>query len=259
MALIPWCELYNDISERQPQKTIVLACNSPSDQASNIIGFDSGVDAEAGAIIVGWYLQQTVTKQSELEFPFDRVARAQNTMQHPLGRYLYFVHGYWGDDSQFGSMVGYLRDSTDTFELEYDLNDLSYFSYFDWYGATNEILKNLVHYTYSISDFATNFYNELSNLPSGSQVNIIAHSMGGLIVREMLRLHRSDLNNDGINIGNVVTLGTPHLGTWLANPANNWAAIMALIGGYLAAPGHLWPSPVFWSMTPISGFMTTLN
>ncbi|MHA2242878.1 MAG: hypothetical protein ACXACE_14835, partial [Candidatus Thorarchaeota archaeon] len=38
-ALIPWSELYNDISERQPQKTIVLACNSPSDQSSNIVGF----------------------------------------------------------------------------------------------------------------------------------------------------------------------------------------------------------------------------
>ncbi|MHA1961875.1 MAG: esterase/lipase family protein [Candidatus Thorarchaeota archaeon] len=258
-ALVPWSELYNDISERQAQMTIVLACSSPSDQSSNIVGFDSRVDAEAGAIIVGWYIQQTITKQSESVFPFDRVARAQKSMQHPLERYLYFVNGYWGDDDQFDAMVTYLDTETDTFDLEYDVDNIRYFNYFDYYGAVTEALKIIVHNYFSISAYANNFYTHLHSLPPGTQVNIIAHSMGGLIVREMLRLHRTDLNDDEIDIGKVITLGTPNDGTWLADPTNVWSVIASLIGGYLPPAPHLWPSMVFWSMTPETSLIDALN
>ncbi|MHA2081755.1 MAG: DUF7379 domain-containing protein [Candidatus Thorarchaeota archaeon] len=257
-ALIPWSELYNDISERQPQKTIVLACNSPSDQSSNIVGFDSRVDAEAGAIIVGWYIQQTITKQSESVFPFDRVARAQNTMRHPLGRYLYFVHGFWGETDNFLKLWNNLTTRPDFNTLHYYYNDIKEFSYFDYYGAISEAEKDAVHREYTISNFAENLYNELLSLPSGSQVNIIAHSMGGIIVREMLRLYRTDLETSEKSFGKIITLGTPNGGTWLANPDNDWAALYAVIGGYLYT-GHLWPSPVFWSMSPNTALMIQLN
>ncbi|MHA2263681.1 MAG: DUF7379 domain-containing protein [Candidatus Thorarchaeota archaeon] len=257
-ALVPWSELYNDISERQPQKTIVLACNSPSDQSSNIVGFDSRVDAEAGAIIVGWYIQQTISKQSESVFPFDRVARAQSNMRHPLGRYMYFVNGYWGDDNQFSHMIENLDLYTDTFKFDYDIDNVRFFNYFDYYGADTEAEKNSVHQTHTISDFAYALYLEFLSLPRYSQVNIIAHSMGGIIVREMLRLYRTNLENIDRSFGKILTLGTPHGGTWLADPDNNWSEIFSLIGGILLT-GHLWPSPVFWSMEPTNQLMTDLN
>lgn len=41
---------------------------------------------------------------------------------------------------------------------------------------------------------------------------VVAHSMGGLAVRAWLREHRADHRVRG-----VITLGTPHQGTWLAN------------------------------------------
>jgi len=257
-ALIPWIDLYNDISERQPQKTIVLACNSPSDQALNIIGFDGRVDAEAGAIVTGWYIQQAITQQGDTVFPFDRIAQAQKTMKYPLGRYLYFVHGYWGADSQFDQMISYMDDYSNIFALEYDDDNIRYFSYFDYYGATTDTLKNALHYSYPITSFADNLYNELRWLGSGSQVNFVAHSMGGIIVREMLRQHRADLNDDGINIGKVITIGTPNDGTELANPYNPWSWIASILSGAIAG-WDLWPSPVFWSMTPDSGLITALN
>ncbi len=258
-TLIPWSELYSIITERQPLKTVVLACDSPSDPSSNVFGFEGEVDAKAGAIMIGWYLNQVTIPDSEMEFPFDRVAKAQAEMEYPLGRYLYFVHGFWGSNESFDLMRNNFRQH-DLFITDYDeeAGNVRYFSYFDYYNASTEYDKNVVHWLHSVSDFAINFYNELSNLPTGSQVNIIGHSLGGIITREMLRLHRTELDTAGISIGKVITLGTPHLGTNLATIHNGWDVILALIGGYLFT-GHLWPSPVFWSVAPLSALMVSLN
>ncbi len=256
-SLRPWSELYRATTERQPRKTIVLACYSPSDPSSEVFGFAGRVDAEAGALVVGWYLKQLTTLDKEVAFPFDRVACAQKGMLHPLGRYLYFIHGYWGFDDQFNRMYDDFEDRL-LFKTDYDRNNVRFFDYFEAYGATTESEKNAVHWGCSISNLADNLFEELRNLPSGSQVNIIGHSMGGLIAREMLRLHRAQLDSDGVSIGRVLTLGTPNCGTYLANPLNNWALILSLIGGLLNG-GALWPSPVFWSMMPGSCFLTALN
>ncbi|MHA1638336.1 MAG: DUF7379 domain-containing protein [Candidatus Thorarchaeota archaeon] len=256
--IIPWPEMYDALAERQPQKTIVLACDSPSDPDSNLFGFGERIDAEAGAIIASWLINQEFTERDDMTFPFERVSKAQYAMQNPLGRYLYFVHGYWGADSEYDNMMEDLEDR-DIFEKDYKRENVKFFSYFEFYAATEEGEKNFVHNMYSVSSFATNFYNEILTLPTGSQVNIIAHSMGGIIVREMLRLYRTDLDTAGMNIGKIITLGTPHQGSRLANPDNNWAAIVAIIGGYLTSPGHLWPSSVFHSLQPASTLMILLN
>jgi hypothetical protein len=74
----------------------------------------------------------------------------------------------------------------------------------------------------------------------------------------MLRLHRTELDTAGIDVGKVITLGTPHQGTELADPANPWAVLVSIIGG-LINNATLWPSPVFWSIAPWSPFLCTLN
>ena len=256
-SFITWSDLYDRVKQQQPQETVVLACNSPSEPSSNIIGFDDRVDAEAGGIMVGWYLKQVAMPDNEIDFPFDRVAKAQKKMQHPLGRYLYFVHGYWGMDSALYDMQDNLEGRI-SFKTEYDVNNIKFFDYYEAFGATTDLEKDLVHWAFSISVFAFNLYAELNSLPNDSQVNIIAHSMGGLIVREMLRLYRTDLEIGGINIGKIITIGTPHYGTNLAGYQLPWAPILALIGG-LIVRGDLWPSPVFWEMDPLSSFLSTLN
>jgi pimeloyl-ACP methyl ester carboxylesterase len=254
-SLRPWSELYRAIAERQPRKTIVIACYSPSDPSSEVFGFAGRVDAEAGALVVGWYLRQLTLPGKEVAFPLDRVACAQKGMLHPLGRYLYFIHGYWGLDAQFTNMWS---DFSGHGLFKTDYESPRFFDYFEAYGATTQSEKDAIHWGCSISSFAYNLYDELRNLPSGSQVNIIGHSMGGLIAREMLRLYRTQLDSAGVSIGKVVTLGTPNYGTYLASPSNNWAFILSLIGGLLYS-GTLWPSPVFWSMAPASCLFWALN
>ncbi|MBD3157954.1 MAG: hypothetical protein GF309_04125 [Candidatus Lokiarchaeota archaeon] len=254
-GLILWSMIYDAIAARQPQKAVILACHSPSDPSSNIFGFDGNVDAEAGAILIGWYLKRLVRSNSDLMFPFNRVSQAQQTMLHPLGRYLYFVHGYWGDDLDFLDMR-YDFSGRD-YEL-IDYTDIRDFSYFEHYNPADEDAKNHIHWNYTLSDFADNFAGELLDLSSGSQVNIIAHSMGGVIVREMLALHRTELDTANIDIGKVIMLGTPNLGTSLADPTIIWADILSLLGGFLTH-GSLWPSPVYWSMTPWSPLILGLN
>jgi pimeloyl-ACP methyl ester carboxylesterase len=238
--VVPWPELYGLIVEHRPQRTIILACYSPSDPSLGVFGFNGRVDAEAGALVVSWFISQTLNPKADSFFPLDRVASAQANMLHPLGRYLYFVHGYWGTDADFELLYDYFRFEQNLFETDYDVDNVRYFDYFEYYSADSLLEMDAVHWAHSTSEFADNLFNELLGLPSDSQVTIIAHSMGGLITREMLRLHRDNLDSAGISLGKVITLGTPQTGTWLANPANNWAFILSTIGG-LIINGELWP------------------
>ena len=73
----------------------------------------------------------------------------------------------------------------------------------------------------------------------------------------MLALNRATLENAGIDIGTVITLGTPHHGTYLADADNIAAAIYVL--GSVFATAQLWPSPVFYSMHPDSCLISDLN
>ncbi len=121
------------------------------------------------------------------------------------------------------------------------------------------MLIDALHQITSVSEYANNFADELLNLPAGSHVSIVAHSLGGIITRELLGLHREDLDAAGVLIDKVITLGTPNLGTWIANQAHPWAVILTLIGGIIGSYGQYWPSPVFYSVNPLSLLIYNLN
>ncbi len=55
----------------------------------------------------------------------------------------------------------------------------------------------------------------VNDLPPDAKIDVVAHSMGGVIARLACEDPRA-----AARIGNLVTLGTPHAGTWLAR----WAA-----------------------------------
>ena len=65
------------------------------------------------------------------------------------------------------------------------------------------------------------------------EVNLICHSMGGLAAREYLRLAGSD------SVDKLITIGTPHLGTGLANKAKTVTNIQRGIW-WIPAYGWLW-------------------
>ena len=130
-----------------------------------------------------------------------------------VGSHVYFVHGYNGNDSQFYDLIDYL-EVTDFFNQDPDRNIKSlFFNYYEKYynlGMTKAEIHNIDG---GISTYAEDFYNQLCQIHENAEINIVAHSLGGLIVREMLRNHRYDLELLGITVLRVITLGTPHFGT----------------------------------------------
>jgi hypothetical protein len=82
----------------------------------------------------------------------------------------------------------------------YDLNDRTFQSY-------GKVLVRLIDFIRGLASGGTGFDRETP------KVNIIAHSMGGLIVREAIqRSYPQSQRTAGDCINKVVTLGTPHRG-----------------------------------------------
>ena len=132
-----------------------------------------------------------------------------------VGSHIYFVHGYNGNDSQFNDMIDQLN-KTNFFDRKpaEKLNPL-FFNYYEKYhklGMTKTEIHNIEG---GISSYARDFCTQLCDTHETAEIDIIAHSLGGLIVREMLRNHRRELEHAGITVLRVITLGTPHFGTEL--------------------------------------------
>ncbi|MHA2248500.1 MAG: esterase/lipase family protein, partial [Candidatus Hodarchaeales archaeon] len=134
------------------------------------------------------------------------------------GSNVYFVHGYNGNDSQFQDMIDYLY-STDFFERNLNKNITPlFFNYYQKYYAQKMTKVEIHNVEGGISAYAKDFYEQLcSSHTIPTQIDIVAHSIGGLITREMLRTYKAELEDLGIRVTRVVTLGTPHLGTEIPN------------------------------------------
>ena len=81
--------------------------------------------------------------------------------------------------------------------------DVFYFVY-DW-------TKDIVHTSGKLNNFIELITNQIKDADntSSSKVNVIAHSMGGLVTKAMI--HENGLNNEKIN--KLIFVGTPHLGS----------------------------------------------
>ena len=71
--------------------------------------------------------------------------------------------------------------------------------------------------------------NYLSKYVEGETVHLVAHSLGGLVVRRLL----SDFPAQ--RPGRVVTLGTPHQGSYVAHRASRNGLLRRLLGSSLSA------------------------
>ncbi|MDR1611983.1 MAG: alpha/beta hydrolase [Planctomycetota bacterium] len=73
------------------------------------------------------------------------------------------------------------------------------------------------------------------------RIHLVGHSMGGLIARRLVHLHQPR------NLGRMVTLGTPHRGSPLADRLHDWKAFQWLFGpaGQDLVTGREldWPAP----------------
>ncbi|MGY5875997.1 MAG: hypothetical protein RTU30_09640 [Candidatus Thorarchaeota archaeon] len=246
-GIIPWNELYDEIAALNTERSIVLACDSPSDIESGIYGFVGQIDAEAGAILAAWQVRQVIDKHPMDGIQGQRVLESQVRMLHPLGKYVYFVNGYFGDDREYADMIE--KIGLDLLSI-YD--GFRFFDYSDDYlTLTNDEIHSL-----EISDYAKNFADKiLQNHTSGDRIDIVAHSLGGIITREMLRLRRTVLQTFDIDIEKVITLGTPHYGSYSSDEFT--ASMMDFFQELFGSEG--WYSPVFLQLYPTSSFMQTLN
>ena len=163
---------------------------------------------------------------------------------------LYFVHGYASDNQIFNDMIQYLNQTN--FFYQYTTSQPYFFDYFEKYNKSGYSRFETHFITDGISAYATDFFQSIqSNHNSLTRVDIIAHSLGGIIVREMLRLFHSQLMKNKIIINRVITLGTPHLGSKLANhPLKDTVELFA---------GDEWDTPIIDSLIPNSDFIRQLN
>ncbi len=246
-GVISWSNLYDSIAEHNPKRAVILACNSPTDRARSIFGFSGQIDAEAGALLALWHISNVLDSQIEIDIPLDRIADAQMNMEYPLGSYVYFVHGYHGENSEFSNMIGTLRDD---YDLDNNYDGYMFFDYLADYSSYTQA------HGASIEEFADNFRDYLiSNHPAGTQIDIVAHSMGGLITRQMLMADRQGLESNGIEVKRVITLATPHQGTNVAEPGLG-VLFARFLDIFYDKP---WISNVFSQMGPSDDFITTLN
>ena len=244
--VIPWTKVNELLIERKSQISILLACDSPSNVDAAIYGFSGMIDAEAGALLAAWQVKRSIYPYSE-NILSSKIVDAQQIMNHPLESYVYFIHGYHGNNSQFLNLVDQLG-IWGTFD-GYD--DYFFYSYFDDYSSVN------VAHAASIEEYAINLRNHLLYEHSeGTQIDIVAHSMGGLIVRQMLMTERQTLESYGVEVGRVITLGTPHLGTKIAEEGLGGLITNILDLFYNNKP---WMTEVYLQMGTDSEFIDTLN
>lgn len=251
-STIPWILVQDRLEKLFPRLIIFLTCDSPSIPESRIFGFTGKIDAQAGAVLSAWKILHTLSLDSQYKVPQDAVLNAQLNMHNPLGTMVYFVHGYYGSNDDLANLREYMEPQLmQRYGIDYYRN----FSYFDAFPGMN---KYDVHNVEGgISSYAKNFTNDiLMNAPPGTQIDIVAFSLGGLISREMIRLNRTDLASAGIEIGRVITLATPHYGTEITD----YDSLPIVISGLASLfTGYIWWTPVFYSFNPQSTFINTLN
>jgi pimeloyl-ACP methyl ester carboxylesterase len=116
-----------------------------------------------------------------------------------------FVHGFNADYKTFSSTAVFLKNNNYyPRELEYIVN----------YGRTS-----LQSFANNISVVPTGIYNlfyqTLSSKYSAGKVDIVAHSMGGILSRLYLQNNYNSTYRNDIN--KLITLNTPHSGSYIAN------------------------------------------
>jgi len=186
---------------------------------------------------------------NNLEVDTDDVFFNDRQSSNRTPAYLYFIHGYGATNSQFSDMIDFLAED----QSQYYTNKRPFFfDYFSKYLNESYSIDDVHKIDGGISTYASDLFNQLLNThPQGAKIDIITHSMGGLILREMLRMYHDKLDNEGIIIQKAVTLGTPHLGSNLATHP-----IKEIVVNFV---GRNWQSPVIESISPTSSFILQLN
>lgn len=115
------------------------------------------------------------------------------------------VHGYCSDPSSFGQMSDLLKQSGIQMAEAFDYNALTAVPSFDHTGVTIE----------QLADIFAGHVLKILKTNNARQIDVVAHSMGGLIVRAwMAGLANTPYTGE---IRKLITISTPHYGAEAAN------------------------------------------
>ena len=109
----------------------------------------------------------------------------------PLSKILLLIHGWMGDATTWETILPRIINETNPGYEEF------------WTFVYNSSL--------SIKDNARSLADKLKGSVKGAQIDIVAHSMGGLVARSMIEQYGGSQY-----VNRLVTLGTPHEGSPLA-------------------------------------------
>lgn len=228
--------------------TLVLRIHAKSVGESITLTLDGASTDEAGALgVLGATpdaLTTTVTAESTTEGPMAfalyraPVDFAWNESHHSLQRRsvtlnassssgsfttksidvvrppVVLVHGVWSDSSvwnEFTPLISFIRDKA------------IFVHNFNYKSTNAEAIATNAKRLFDALDLLIDIYSVVHNVAI-AQADIIAHSMGGLIARS-LPAHKDDkFSRRNFNKGYVhklITIGTPHLGSPIANELIN--------------------------------------
>lgn len=147
--------------------------------------------------------------------------------QGPPDHHLLLVHGYGGYSNGWNQLVNY-----EPFMVYYgpNINAIDYYG--DHAGFEPQFAGVTVYTPIEVVGAALAAFI-LVNYQAGDTLDILSHSMGGLVTRYMIKNYYSSIKNAGITIKHVGTAGTPNHGIALYTLTN-----IPIIGGItLAAAG----------------------
>jgi pimeloyl-ACP methyl ester carboxylesterase len=151
-------------------------------------------------------------------------ARSWPPEEAPPGRRsVFLVHGMTGGLDSFSPALGGLAAALGArghrvFTVDYhaDEDTPRSLDLYQWADGRWRLLgvhgRPLAGTTLSIGDVAESLHQAILKAPSGPDVALVGHSMGGLVARTLVHAHYDDLRQAGRRITEVVTLGTPHTG-----------------------------------------------
>jgi len=120
----------------------------------------------------------------------------------PTSKVLLLVHGWTGRTTVWDSLLTWIKTETDPAYSEY------------WTFGYNS--------SWSIEDNAEILAQTLHEYAGGAQIDIVAHSMGGLVSRSVIEQYEG-----AQYIHKLITLGTPHQGSPLAVIRDYLGALVA--------------------------------
>ena len=158
------------------------------------------------------------------------------------------VHGLWGDAASLGSTEGYLKGRpafTSNREL---VTPICYSVYLAFDAATDTLPGHgsgcEMTSAQALNEYFTaGLYKTLdSDHYVGGRVDVVAHSMGGLVARHYASVtgYKSVRNRMLGAFRNVVTLDTPETGSALATYLDKTAYNRTLQASFLSLPYELW-------------------